>query len=78
MTRRELKQLIRETIEEQMIQELERGKSQVAIDMGNKLNNIIAKITIPELNKKAGIHANEIIKLIDQDQAQLSQLEKNP
>ena len=68
MKRSELKQLIRETIEEQIVQEgLPMGSSKLAQEAAVTLNNIVGRIQRPDLAKKARVHAAEIINLIDQD-----------
>lgn len=69
MKRSELKQLIRETIEERIVQEgLPNGKSKIAHQAAVTLNNIVGRIQRPDLAQKARVHAAEIINLIDQDQ----------
>ncbi len=65
MTRSELKQLIRECLQES----LEQGKSRIARDAAQKLTYIVEKIQRPDLEQKARVHAAEIISLIDQDQS---------
>jgi hypothetical protein len=69
MTRSELKQLIRETIEESLVQEgLPFGKSEVGHRVTSTLTTIMGKFVRPDLEDKARIHAAEIIRLIDEDQ----------
>lgn len=66
ITLNELKTLIKQIINEG----LPIGKSQVAQDAANKLNLIVSKISRPDLEKQARYHASEIIRLIEEDQAQ--------
>ena len=69
MTKFELKKLIKEVLSEsQFLNEgLPMGKSKNAQDAAHKLNFIIGQISRPDIQKKAGVHASEIIRLIDDD-----------
>jgi hypothetical protein len=69
MTKLELKKLIKEVLSEtQFVNEnLPMGKSKEAQEAGQKLNFIIGRINRPDLQKKARIHAADIINLIDAD-----------
>jgi len=69
MTRSELKQLIRETIQESLVQEgLPLGKGDVGNQITYKLTDILGKFQNPEFEDKAGILAADIIRLFNQDQ----------
>ena len=69
MTKNQLKNIIRECINESFINEgLPFGKSKLAQESANILNSICGKISRPDLSREARIHASEIIRLIDQDQ----------
>jgi hypothetical protein len=69
MTKSELKKIIKEVLSEtQFLNEgLPIGKSKEAQDAAQKLNFIIGRINRPDLQKKARIHAADIINLIDAD-----------
>ena len=69
MTKNQLKNIIRECINESLINEgLPSGQSELAREMSWKLTMIVHKIKRPDLNRKAGHHAADIIRLIDRDQ----------
>ena len=69
MTKNQLKNIIRECINESFINEgLPNGTSKLAMESALTLNNIIGKMSRPDLSREARVHAAEIIKLIDQDQ----------
>jgi hypothetical protein len=61
----ELKQIIKQVIEEG----LPEGNSKLGKQYATTLNQIVGKINNPKLSKKAGYHASEIIRLIDEDQS---------
>ncbi len=69
MTQSDLKTIIKEVLSEtQFLNEgLPIGKSKEAQDAAQKLNFIIGRINRPDLQKKARIHAADIINLIDAD-----------
>jgi len=68
MKKSELKQLIRECINESFINEnLPAGKSELARKCALTLNSIISQIRRPDLQDEAGRHAAGIIELIDKD-----------
>lgn len=60
----ELKKIVKQVIAEG----LPEGKSKLGKQYANTLNQIVGKIDNPQLSKKAGYHASEIIRLIDEDQ----------
>jgi hypothetical protein len=69
VTLNELKIIIKEIINEQqnLTEGLPLGKSETSNSIISKLNFIVGRIKNPELERKAGYHASEIIKLIDED-----------
>jgi len=69
MTKNQLKNIIRDCINESLLNEgLPTGKSKLARESAVTLNNIIGKISRPDLQDKALRAASDIINLIDQDQ----------
>jgi len=68
MTKNELKKIIRECLNEIVINEgLPIGKTKEGREAAITLNNLIGKINRPNLQNLALKHAAEIIDLIDED-----------